>query len=170
MPELKHHSMFLQSLRLWVSKWFKVIVFLQQRLPFRPKNPKEIAVLCLSDAVARAVDVRSSPRTPGRWHVLLWCVEMHRTQSEFEDQLIFKVFIFQFVNFYSSIIYIGFFKGKSVSRYRTTSCTSLYSYAVHFVLNRTCSLGLYRSQYPQAIRDKVGGLCDLFSLFRLCAE
>lgn len=38
--------------------------------------------------------------------------EMHRTQSEFEDQLIFKVFIFQFVNFYSSIIYIGFFKGK----------------------------------------------------------
>ena len=41
--------------------------------------------------------------------------EMHRTQSEFEDQLIFKVFIFQFVNFYSSIIYIGFFKGKLVS-------------------------------------------------------
>ena len=41
-------------------------------------------------------------------------VEMHRTQSEFEDQLIFKVFVFQFVNFYSSIIYIGFFKGKLV--------------------------------------------------------
>ena len=39
---------------------------------------------------------------------------MHRTQSEFEDQLIFKVFIFQFVNFYSAIIYIGFVKGKSV--------------------------------------------------------
>ena len=34
---------------------------------------------------------------------------MHRTQTEFENQLIFKVFIFQFVNFYSSIIYIGFF-------------------------------------------------------------
>jgi len=44
------------------------------------------------------------------------CVEMHRTQSEFEDQLIFKVFVFQFVNFYSSIIYIGFFKGKSVTQ------------------------------------------------------
>ena len=38
--------------------------------------------------------------------------EMHRTQTEFEDQLIFKVFLFQFVNYYSSIIYIGFFKGK----------------------------------------------------------
>nr|XP_011452544.2 anoctamin-7 isoform X3 [Crassostrea gigas] len=38
--------------------------------------------------------------------------EMHRTQTEFEDQLTFKVFIFQFVNFYSSIIYVAFFKGK----------------------------------------------------------
>ncbi|KAK2192818.1 hypothetical protein NP493_22g05054 [Ridgeia piscesae] len=40
--------------------------------------------------------------------------EMHRTQTEFENQLIFKVFLFQFVNYYSSIIYIGFFKGKFV--------------------------------------------------------
>ncbi|XP_076451373.1 anoctamin-7-like [Babylonia areolata] len=38
--------------------------------------------------------------------------EMHRTQQEFEDQLTFKVFIFQFINFYSSIIYIAFFKGR----------------------------------------------------------
>ena len=40
--------------------------------------------------------------------------EMHRTQSEFDDNLTFKVFIFQFINFYSSIIYIAFFKGKFV--------------------------------------------------------
>lgn len=39
---------------------------------------------------------------------------MHRTQTEFEDHFIYKVFIFQFVNFYSSIIYVGFFKGKFV--------------------------------------------------------
>ena len=37
---------------------------------------------------------------------------MHRTQSEFDDNLTFKVFIFQFINFYSSILYIAFFKGK----------------------------------------------------------
>jgi len=54
---------------------------------------------------------------------------MHRTQSEFEDQLTFKVFIFQFVNFYSSILYIGFFKGKSVLRlllelYSTCICST----------------------------------------------
>merc|ERR1712165_403938 len=40
--------------------------------------------------------------------------EMHRTQSDYDDNLTFKVFIFQFINFYSSIIYIAFFKGKFV--------------------------------------------------------
>ena len=39
---------------------------------------------------------------------------MHRTQADFDDNLTFKVFIFQFINFYSSIIYIAFFKGKFV--------------------------------------------------------
>ncbi|EEC18596.1 conserved hypothetical protein, partial [Ixodes scapularis] len=38
--------------------------------------------------------------------------EMHRTQTDFENNLIFKVFLFQFVNFYSSIFYIAFFKGR----------------------------------------------------------
>ncbi len=63
---------------------------------------------------------------------------MHRTQSEFDDNLTFKVgiltwnfifhskslmeiclctfkvFLFQFINFYSSIFYIAFFKGRFV--------------------------------------------------------
>ena len=39
---------------------------------------------------------------------------MHRTQSDFDDNLTFKVFIFQFINFYSSLIYVAFFKGKFV--------------------------------------------------------
>jgi anoctamin-7 len=39
---------------------------------------------------------------------------MHRTQTEFDDNLTFKAFIFQFVNFYSSIFYIAFFKGRFV--------------------------------------------------------
>ena len=38
---------------------------------------------------------------------------MHRTQTKFEDAFTLKVFIFQFVNFYSSPIYIAFFKGRS---------------------------------------------------------
>ncbi|KAF7645422.1 hypothetical protein LDENG_00204830 [Lucifuga dentata] len=40
--------------------------------------------------------------------------EMHRTQTEYDDAFIFKVFIFQFVNFYSSPFYVAFFKGRFV--------------------------------------------------------
>ncbi|XP_054839763.1 anoctamin-7 [Eublepharis macularius] len=40
--------------------------------------------------------------------------EMHRTQTMYEDALTFKVFVFEFVNFYSSPIYIAFFKGRFV--------------------------------------------------------
>ena len=39
---------------------------------------------------------------------------MHRTQTDFEDNLTFKVFSFQFVNLYASIFYIAFFKGRFV--------------------------------------------------------
>ncbi|KAM3615427.1 uncharacterized protein V6R79_002144 [Siganus canaliculatus] len=40
--------------------------------------------------------------------------EMHRTQSKYENMFILKVFVFQFVNFYSSPVYIAFFKGRFV--------------------------------------------------------
>uniref|UniRef100_A0A8C3SNI2 Anoctamin n=1 Tax=Chelydra serpentina TaxID=8475 RepID=A0A8C3SNI2_CHESE len=40
--------------------------------------------------------------------------EMHRTQTLHEDAFTFKVFIFQFVNFYSSPFYVAFFKGRFV--------------------------------------------------------
>ncbi|XP_011619642.1 anoctamin-7 isoform X1 [Takifugu rubripes] len=40
--------------------------------------------------------------------------EMPRTQTQYENAFIFKVFIFQFVNFYSSPFYVAFFKGRFV--------------------------------------------------------
>ncbi|XP_053397685.1 anoctamin-4-like isoform X3 [Mercenaria mercenaria] len=43
-------------------------------------------------------------------------LEQHRTESEWEDAFTFKMFLFQFVNYYASIIYIGFFKGRFVGR------------------------------------------------------
>uniref|UniRef100_A0A3P8U002 Anoctamin n=1 Tax=Amphiprion percula TaxID=161767 RepID=A0A3P8U002_AMPPE len=50
------------------------------------------------------------------YSVYVLCVfpEMHRTQTKYEDMFILKVFIFQFVNFYSSPVYIAFFKGRFV--------------------------------------------------------
>eukprot|EP01135_Chromosphaera_perkinsii_P003221 Nk52_evm28s238 gene=Nk52_evmTU28s238 len=38
--------------------------------------------------------------------------ENHRTDAKYEDRLILKQFLFEFVNSYSSLFYIAFFKGK----------------------------------------------------------
>lgn len=39
-------------------------------------------------------------------------LEMWRTQTQFDDSLTLKIYLLQFVNYYSSIFYIAFFKGK----------------------------------------------------------
>ena len=41
-------------------------------------------------------------------------LECPRTETEYEDSYTLKMFLFQFVNYYSSIIYIAFFKGNFV--------------------------------------------------------
>ncbi|KAK3580685.1 hypothetical protein CHS0354_017968 [Potamilus streckersoni] len=48
--------------------------------------------------------------------LLLTNLEHHRTETQWEDAFTFKMFLFQFVNFYSSIFYIAFFKGKFIGR------------------------------------------------------
>lgn len=39
---------------------------------------------------------------------------MLRTQTEFDDSLTLKIYLLEFVNYYASIFYIAFFKGKFV--------------------------------------------------------
>ena len=39
-------------------------------------------------------------------------LELHRTTTEYEDSFTFKMYLFQFINFYTSIFYIAFIKGK----------------------------------------------------------
>nr|XP_022909053.1 anoctamin-4 isoform X2 [Onthophagus taurus] len=41
-------------------------------------------------------------------------LELHRTQTEFDDSLTLKIYLLQFVNYYASIFYIAFFKGKFI--------------------------------------------------------
>lgn len=45
-----------------------------------------------------------------------WLTEMEllRTQTEFDDSLTLKIYLLQFVNYYASIFYIAFFKGKFI--------------------------------------------------------
>ncbi|KAI8430342.1 hypothetical protein MSG28_000644, partial [Choristoneura fumiferana] len=42
--------------------------------------------------------------------------ELLRTQTEFDDSLTLKIYLLQFVNYYASIFYIAFFKGKFIGR------------------------------------------------------
>ena len=74
-------------------------------------------------------DCRESSNTDSvQWYVrvLMWCdcvgvtVENHRTQTQYNDMLIIKLFAFQFVNSYTSLYYIAFFRGVSSSPYRST--------------------------------------------------
>ncbi|XP_033214628.1 anoctamin-5-like [Belonocnema kinseyi] len=46
--------------------------------------------------------------------VYLTEMELLRTQAEFDDSLTLKVYLFQFVNYYASIFYLVFLKGKFV--------------------------------------------------------
>lgn len=39
-------------------------------------------------------------------------MENPRTHNEYEDSFTFKIFFFEFMNYYSSLIYIAFFKGR----------------------------------------------------------
>lgn len=39
-------------------------------------------------------------------------MENPRTHTEYEDSYTFKIFFFEFMNYYSSLIYIAFFKGR----------------------------------------------------------
>ncbi|XP_073982861.1 anoctamin-1-like [Rhodnius prolixus] len=41
-------------------------------------------------------------------------MEILRTQTEFDDSLTLKIYLFEFVNYYASIFYIAFYKGKLI--------------------------------------------------------
>ncbi|KAK9409939.1 anoctamin-5 [Crotalus adamanteus] len=66
--------------------------------------------------------------------IAIWITDMEipRTHYEYENRLTMKMFLFQFVNYYSSCFYVAFFKGKFVgypgsytymfSRWRNEEC------------------------------------------------
>lgn len=46
--------------------------------------------------------------------VYLTNIEYRRTQTEYDESLTLKIYLFQFVNYYSSIFYVAYLKGKFV--------------------------------------------------------
>ncbi|KAK3105042.1 hypothetical protein FSP39_015898 [Pinctada imbricata] len=77
-------------------------------------RPRAALIASTSSAVVNLILIMALGKVYEKLALKLTQWEMHRTQTEFEDQLTFKVFVFQFVNFYSSIFYIAFFKGRFV--------------------------------------------------------
>ncbi|XP_059085679.1 anoctamin-7-like isoform X3 [Tigriopus californicus] len=77
-------------------------------------RPMAQVIASMSGAMVNLILIMSLGRVYEKLALRLTTWEMHRTQSEFDDNLTFKVFIFQFINFYSSIFYIAFFKGRFV--------------------------------------------------------
>ena len=67
--------------------------------------------------------------SPSPHFVSFWPPELHRTQTEVEDSFTFKMYLFQFINYYASLFYIAFFQGRLVHVY--------LSYAHHY-LNFQC--------------------------------
>ncbi|KAL9970223.1 hypothetical protein ACROYT_G022561 [Oculina patagonica] len=99
---------------------FMVGVIVYKLLVYRPlaSNPSTRAraqqIANITGAFVNLTIIMILSRVYERVALALTHWEMHRTQTEYEDSLTFKVFVFQFVNFYSSIFYIAFFKGKLV--------------------------------------------------------
>ncbi|XP_057304531.1 anoctamin-7-like isoform X4 [Hydractinia symbiolongicarpus] len=99
---------------------FMLGVIVYKLLVYRPlaRNPltasRALQIANISGAVCNLICIMILSRVYEKVALALTHWEMHRTQTEYEDNLTFKVFVFQFVNFYASIFYIAFFKGKMI--------------------------------------------------------
>ncbi|XP_059479818.1 anoctamin-4-like [Neocloeon triangulifer] len=77
---------------------------------FMKRNAKLIT--SMSAAVINLIIIVLLTRFYHRLALWLTNLENPRTQTEYEDSFTFKIFVFEFMNFYSSLIYIAFFKGR----------------------------------------------------------
>lgn len=50
-----------------------------------------------------------------KFYYIVFILEVPKTDKSFEERLIFKTFILKFVNAFSPIIYIAFFRGRLVT-------------------------------------------------------
>ncbi|XP_014371714.2 anoctamin-4 isoform X2 [Papilio machaon] len=66
----------------------------------------------MTAAVINLIIIMILTRLYSRVAVYLTNMENPRTQTEYEDSYTFKIFFIEFMNYYSSLIYIAFFKGR----------------------------------------------------------
>uniref|UniRef100_A0A182PLU2 Anoctamin n=1 Tax=Anopheles epiroticus TaxID=199890 RepID=A0A182PLU2_9DIPT len=85
-------------------KTFRINPVTREKEPYMPTWTRAVRFIATSSAVLFMI-----------YHKLalyLTNMENPRTQTEYEDSYTVKIFVFEFMNFYSSLIYIAFFKGR----------------------------------------------------------
>ncbi|CAH1112019.1 unnamed protein product [Psylliodes chrysocephalus] len=87
-----------------------VSVIYTSKNSFMKKHAK--IVTSVSAAVMNLIIIMFLTRFYHRLAIYLTNLESPRTQTEYENSYTFKIFFFEFMNFYSSLIYIAFFKGR----------------------------------------------------------
>lgn len=81
---------------------------------YEDRTSYRIYVLPITAAIINLICILALNYVYERLAVWLTEMELPRTQTEFDDSLTVKIYMFQFVNYYSSIFYIAFIKGKFV--------------------------------------------------------
>merc|ERR1719219_1908225 len=124
-PQSKRYQRVAAGVGLIMFMIFLVLIFILAVIIYRTLvqiplfqnetlRPVAQLIASMSGAVVNLIFIMMLGRVYEKMALKLTTWEMHRTQSEFDDNLTFKVFLFQFINFYSSIFYIAFFKGRFV--------------------------------------------------------
>uniref|UniRef100_A0A1I8P8X7 Anoctamin n=1 Tax=Stomoxys calcitrans TaxID=35570 RepID=A0A1I8P8X7_STOCA len=119
-PSLTSYSLMLLSVSISLIAIFSMVVYRMAQMASHT---------IFGDANSMAAKIMAMPATAGMIDLTIITLlhyaytylariltnwEYCRTQTEYDDSLTTKIYIFQFVNYYSSLFYIAFLKGKYV--------------------------------------------------------
>ncbi|KAK9890157.1 hypothetical protein WA026_008963 [Henosepilachna vigintioctopunctata] len=90
---------------------YRMSLITSERL-YGDRNSYSIYVVPVSTAVLDLIGIQVLNYAYSKIAVYLTESELPRTETEYENSLSLKLFMFQFVNYYSSIFYIAILKGK----------------------------------------------------------
>jgi len=98
--------------------------------------------------------------------VKLTDLENHRTETSYENTLIFKTFVFQFANSYTTLFYIAFVKGTNVSPFSSFGLTDANGQPYR----DACGLRNYTANYTALDCDPDGENCRYVFVTTSCMD
>lgn len=91
-----------------------MLIYSKSRLGYTDLTAFQLMLLPATAAVLNLVAITILNYVYDYLAVFLTDIEYWRTQTEYDNSLTLKTYLFQFVNYYSCIFYIAFLKGKFV--------------------------------------------------------